>query len=358
MTPHDLVPIEAGIGDNPRRQILVLHGGGYRGLFTASVLEELQKDRNRSIIDAFDMIAGTSIGGIIALGLANGIAPGEIREKIEKKGPELFPHHNFPGRVGQAFTRLFAAPHSPSKLKELIEDVLPAQDSLNDLPVHIVVPTCDATGGQHGPEPVIFTNHRNDPLNTTRQVDVALATSAAPTYFPSYRFPQSTRELVDGGVIANSPSWIALTTAIARFGWKTDSVRMVVVGTSTSPQGRVPGQPVPAKQDRRLFRFHQGQGYWYWLRKRRLFDLLMNGQQRLSDEMCRQVLEPGNFWAIDSFRSSEQDRVARTLDQASDAARRTLRSLAETAARQARQDPKLQQALNFSSRQTGAASTQ
>ena len=272
-------------------------------------------------------------------------------------GPELFPRQNFPGRVGQAFTRLFAAPHSRSKLKELIEDVLPAEDSLKDLSVHIVVPACDATGSQHGPEPVIFTNHHNDPLNTKRQVDVALATSAAPTYFPAYRFPQSTRELVDGGVIANSPSWIALTTAIARFGWKTDSIRMVVIGTSTAPQGRVPGQSVTAKQNLRLFRFRQGQGYWYWLRKRRLFDLLMNGQQRLADEMCRRVLEPGNFWAINSFRSPEQDKVAKSLDQASAAATTTLKILAKTAAREACQDSRLQQVLNFSSKRTGAAST-
>ena len=96
MTRDGLVPIEAGIGSNPRRQILVLHGGGYRGLFTASVLEQLQKGLNQPILDAFDMIAGTSIGGIIALGLANGIAPGEIREKIEEKGPNLFPDYSCP----------------------------------------------------------------------------------------------------------------------------------------------------------------------------------------------------------------------------------------------------------------------
>ena len=240
MTPDEQVSIEAGIGDNPRRQILVLHGGGYRGLFTASVLEQLQKNRKQRIIDAFDMIAGTSIGGIIALSLANGIEPKEIREKIETKGPELFPHHNFLGRIGQVFRRLFAAPHSQSKLRELIGDVLPREDSLKDLPVHIVVPACDAAGDQHGPEPLIFTNHHSDQWKTKSQIEVALATSAAPTYFPSYRFPSYPRELVDGGVIANSPSWIALTTAIARFGWNTDSIRMVVVGTSTTPQGRVP----------------------------------------------------------------------------------------------------------------------
>ena len=132
--------------------------------------------------------------------------------------------------------------------------------------------------------------------------------------------PLSTSEFVDGGVIANSPSWIALTTAIARFGWKADSIRMVVVGTTTSPQGRVPSQPATARWKRALLPFQQGQGYWYWLRKHRLLNLLMNGQQRLADEMSRQALEPGHFWAINSFRSPEQDKVAKTLDQASVAA--------------------------------------
>ena len=347
MTRDDLVPIEAGIGGNPRRQILVLHGGGYRGLFTASVLEELERDRHQPIVNAFDMVAGTSIGGIIALALANRIPPCEIRQKIEEKGPELFPHHNCVGRMRQFARRLFAAPHSQAKLTELIEDVLPAQNSLADLPVHVVVPACDVTGSPHGPEPKVFTNHPNDPLKTTRQVDVALATSAAPTYFPSYQLPASTSELVDGAVIANSPSWIALTTAIARFGWKADSIRMVVVGTTASPQGRIPRPPVTAARYRVPIPFRHGQGYWYWLRKHRLLNLLMNGQQRLADEMSRQALEPRHFWTINAFRSAEQDKVARTLDQATDAATKTLNSLARTAADEARQDTKLQQVLNF-----------
>ena len=357
MTQGHLVPMESGIGANPRRQILVLHGGGYRGLFTASVLEQIQQGLKQPIFDAFDMIAGTSIGGIIALGLANGIAPKDIREKIEKKGPDLFPHRSLPGRIGRSFIRLFVAPYSQSKLKELIKDVLPARDSLKDLPVYIVVPACDTTGSPHGPEPVVFTNHRNDRLKATPQIDVALATSAAPAYFPSFQMPLSTTELVDGGVIANSPSWIALTTAITRFGWKTDSIRMVVVGSTTSPQGRVPRQTTTAKPKHALFRFRQGQGYWYWLRKHRLLNLLMNAQQRLADEMCRQALEPGHFWTINSFRSPEQDKAARTLDQASDAATRTLKSLAATAADEACQDSRLQQVLNFSARQTGVTST-
>jgi len=349
MTQDDPVPIAGGVGGNPRRQILVLHGGGYRGLYTASVIENLQQELKQPILDAFHMIAGTSIGGIIALALADGMSPSAIREKIETEGPSLFPHYRFPGRVVKFVKRLFAAPHSQARLKNLVADVLESNERLEQLDIDVVIPSLDATGGPDGPQPVIFTNkHRT--LKKTKLVDVALSTSAAPTYFASHQMPASSRQLVDGGVIANSPSWIALTTAIAEFGWNTDSIRMVVIGTTTAPQGRVPRESKTARWGGRPFRKGGGEGFLYWLRKGRLLSLLMNGQQRLADEMCRQALEPGYFKEINSFRSAEQDRVAKSLDQASDAATSTLKSLAQAAAEDARSDQELMRILNYKAR--------
>ena len=56
-----------------RFQVLALDGGGIRGLYTASLLGALEKGIGRPIVDHFDLIAGTSTGGIIALGLAKGL---------------------------------------------------------------------------------------------------------------------------------------------------------------------------------------------------------------------------------------------------------------------------------------------
>jgi patatin-like phospholipase/acyl hydrolase len=77
-----------------RFRILSLDGGGIKGAFTAAVLAEWEKRRGSVIVDHFDLIAGTSTGGIIALGLGLGLPAGEILEFYEKAGAENFSEHN------------------------------------------------------------------------------------------------------------------------------------------------------------------------------------------------------------------------------------------------------------------------
>lgn len=74
-----------------RFQILSLDGGGIKGLFSAAVLAAIEEDLNINIIDHFDLITGTSTGGIIALGLGLGMRPKEIVEFYLTKGPKIFP---------------------------------------------------------------------------------------------------------------------------------------------------------------------------------------------------------------------------------------------------------------------------
>lgn len=71
-------------------QILSLSGGGYLGLYTASVLAKLEEQSGRRIVDMFDLLAGTSIGGIIALGLAAGTSAAEIRDAFLENGEAIF----------------------------------------------------------------------------------------------------------------------------------------------------------------------------------------------------------------------------------------------------------------------------
>lgn len=71
--------------------VLSLSGGGYCGLYTASILEELERMRGGSVLaDAVDLVVGTSIGGIIALGVSFGIPASKIRAIIQERGPWLF----------------------------------------------------------------------------------------------------------------------------------------------------------------------------------------------------------------------------------------------------------------------------
>jgi len=73
-----------------RFQILSLDGGGLRGMYTAAVLARLEEDLGIRIVDHFDLIAGTSTGGIIALGLGLGMTPREILEFYAAHGPRIF----------------------------------------------------------------------------------------------------------------------------------------------------------------------------------------------------------------------------------------------------------------------------
>ena len=76
-----------------RFQVLSLDGGGYRGVFSAAVLAQLEEDLDLSISDHFDLIAGTSTGGVIALGLGAGLTPLEMVEFYTEQGPKIFGGH-------------------------------------------------------------------------------------------------------------------------------------------------------------------------------------------------------------------------------------------------------------------------
>src|ERR1700721_1742618 len=71
-------------------QILSLDGGGIRGIFSAAVLAAIEEDLSVRVIDHFDLIAGTSTGGIIAIGLGLGLSPREILEFYLQEGPAIF----------------------------------------------------------------------------------------------------------------------------------------------------------------------------------------------------------------------------------------------------------------------------
>ncbi len=73
-----------------RFQILSLDGGGLRGMFSAAVLARLEEDLDVRVVDHFDLIAGTSTGGIIALGLGLGMSPRDILQFYTDHGPRIF----------------------------------------------------------------------------------------------------------------------------------------------------------------------------------------------------------------------------------------------------------------------------
>ena len=200
--------------------VIALDGGGVRGAFSARLLERLVDQVPELLHETF-LFAGTSTGGIIALGLAYGLSPGAL--------VTLYREH-----AGRIFDRRFAggvwgAKYSPDGLRSVLEEKF-GDVTLGELQRHVLVPTLDldapAKGGRpRGARPKFFES-KGDP--DARVVDVALATSAAPTFFPSHQ------GFVDGGLVANCPAACAAAQA-RRWGAPHEALRVLSIGTGQSP---------------------------------------------------------------------------------------------------------------------------
>jgi uncharacterized protein len=179
-------------------RILSLDGGGIKGTFTAAVLAEWERVTERKIADHFDLIAGTSTGGILALGLGMGLSAREMLEFYEQRGPTVFPMTSRSAR----FLRLIRALYKPKFDQEILEAELTAAFSkapkkiLGDSLCRLVIPSSHARSGDVH---IFRTNHHRD-LNAGAgftATKVALATAAAPTYFRAAEINDSA--YVDGG---------------------------------------------------------------------------------------------------------------------------------------------------------------
>lgn len=192
--------------DDENFKILSIDGGGIKGLYSAVILADFEEKYGK-ISDHFDLICGTSTGGIIALGLAAGIPAKEIVNLYKTKGPTIFPEKK---GVMKKFLELkqgfFASKYSEDALKSALKDVF-LDKKIGDCKTNVLIPTANITTGQ----PCIIKNNHSDGLerdNIHSLVDVALATTAAPTYFPIQEIPtmKTDHQYTDGGIFANNPS--------------------------------------------------------------------------------------------------------------------------------------------------------
>jgi patatin-like phospholipase/acyl hydrolase len=216
-----------------RFQILALDGGGLKGLFSAQVLGHVEEDTGTRIVDHFDLIAGTSTGGIIALALSIGMRPTEIVNFYSDHGPRIFPQ----ARRGRVLRPLYGPRYRQEPLREALKEVF-GDRLLGDAERMLVIPSYDIDNRTvhlfRTPHSARLTRDLHIPM-----VDVALATSAAPTFLPA-AVVQSVH-LIDGGVWANNPTMVAVTEAGGELGLPLSKVRVLSLGT-TSEVKRIPSR--------------------------------------------------------------------------------------------------------------------
>ena len=208
-----------------RFQVLALDGGGAKALFTAHVLARLEDDLDVRVSDSFDLLAGTSAGGIIALALGAGMKPADVVTRYTDLTRKVFPTlRRSPARF---VSRAVAPAYSGVVLREVLSEVLGTR-LLGDSEKRLVIPSWDV---QRGDVHLSKTPHHPRLNRDWRipMVDVAMATTAAPSYFPAAQVDG--QRLIDGGVWANNPSLLAISEAVSMLGVPLDAIRVLNIGT-------------------------------------------------------------------------------------------------------------------------------
>lgn len=221
---------EAGEG---RFQILSLDGGGLRGLYSAAVLAGVERSLGVRVADHFDLVAGTSTGGIIALGLGLGFSPAQLVSFYLDDGPRIFPRGD---RLWRRARHYLKAKYTASELVTRLQRVF-GEKRLGDSHKGLVIPYYSLDSDK----PCVFKTRHHPDFYTDHDLlawQVAAATSAAPTYLPASAHVGPRH--IDGGVWANNPALVGVLEA-RRLGVPLESVRVLSVGTTQSVDERSRG---------------------------------------------------------------------------------------------------------------------
>ena len=236
---YRLPMVRGRVSDGISFRILALDGGGIKGAFTASVLATLEKSLGQPIVDHFDMIAGTSTGGILGIGLGMGLSSEQLLRFYRNRGPVIFPVTSLHQRWWRKALHCFRPKYSLSVLlRELEAAYFPVNQKkvLGDSKCRLVIPAYDAVSGACH---VFRTPHhallKSDEL--TSAAEVALATAAAPTYFSAAKIRNmiANPTYVDGGVWANCPAMAAIVEAICYLNVPLDRIDILSIGTTEEP---------------------------------------------------------------------------------------------------------------------------
>lgn len=269
--------------DKPFR-ILSIDGGGVRGIFPAKVLADLEDDLaarggTRSLLhEHFDLICGTSTGGIIALALALGIPAREILNLYLDHSKMIF------GQKRNFFSRIVNAAYDRKPLEEIVRQTfkyggLPEDPRLMDCKTNVCIPVYDLVQGSPS---ILKTKHHEAYVRDYHlpAYQVALATSSAPTYFDPYSASyidlngakQFLNNKVDGGVVVNNPTHVGIIEAQKAFGRPLHELRVLSIGTGT-----------------KTFCDSSKRSKWgllYWMNHRkRIIEVFMQGQTQQTENL-------------------------------------------------------------------------
>jgi len=297
------------------RHLLCLSGGGYRGLYTALVLEALEEKAKKPLADIFDVVAGTSIGAVIAAGLALRVPAETLRQAVENHGPRVFDRRIRCGRlrfpIQNRLRPLYRARYSQDPLREAIDKILGANADrpFSKVCAPLLVSTVEVRSG--APRLLRSAGLAGGQASDLCLRDGLLASAAAPTYFPPHRV--GGRAFVDGGLVANAPDLAAVAEAVRHLPCGLHEVRVLSIGTAGLPHATRLTDRSP--------------GLVKWLVRHGLVQLTLSAQERLAVEHSS-VLLGDRYLRID-HAPTPSDHALLGLDKVTRASTEALYRAAE-----------------------------
>ncbi|HYV84281.1 MAG TPA: CBASS cGAMP-activated phospholipase [Patescibacteria group bacterium] len=273
-------------------RILALDGGGIRGIFTASYLATVEDLLPGRICDYFDLIVGTSTGGIIGLAIAFGIPARRVLNLYLERGPRIF------GR-GRTLGMILRPKYRNAQLARSLRDIF-GERVLNEALTPVCIPSYELTNSY----PRIWKDQHADDLVSWGDQPawkIALATSAAPLYLPGIQIISGDSH-VDGGLFANNPTLVGLTEAVQSFRQPLDRIRILSVGAGER------AERIPYERARRM-------GLWHW--RTAMYEHMLIAQARIAHEVASRLLPPGQYERVniplEHPYSLDDHRAARML---------------------------------------------
>ena len=208
-------------------KILSIDGGGILGLLPCKILAELERRflNGEPIGKHFDLLVGTSTGGIIALGLGQEKSAEHISKLYTERGRSIFPGNRLI-RMYNMWVRLRKAPYSRENLEAELQKEF-GEETFGSASVATCIPAFE---GHYGETFVFKTPHHRDYKMdwSEKLVDIGLSTAAAPTFFPAVE--RNGYIFADGGIWANNPAMIGVVEALSCFDIERTQIRLLSLG--------------------------------------------------------------------------------------------------------------------------------
>src|SRR5260221_9499808 len=284
-------------------KILSIDGGGLRGVVPLTILKQVEAITGKRIHECFDLIAGTSTGGLItsAISIKNPLNPivplyslDDIMDVYIHRGHEIFPERNFIQNAIDNVKDLLQPKFNSNGIEKVFKDVL-KNYRLTDCLNNIMICTYDLNNNV--PLFIKSRNAQKNPLQNALLYDACRATSAGPTYLPSYEFvypndnEDHNRNCIDGGVFVNNPAMAALSEFSKYHDYYLPSTQndpdiiyqdVYVLSLGT---GSYSGKITNADS------MHKGEVFW----AKHISDIMMRGVNRATDYEMTEMMERGNY---------------------------------------------------------------